>query len=75
MANNQDLQVKNLLVHDGPAYDAHGQLVRVRIVSYMLGGYGPFGITGLAADLPMGEVRRRIREEQDGLRQLLAEAG
>lgn len=72
MAPDEDLPVQNLLVHDGPAYDAHGQLVRVRLVSFMVGDHGPFGFSGLASELPMEEIRRRIHAEAEGIRQLLA---
>lgn len=75
MAVDQDFTIKDLVVHDGPAYDAHGQLVRVRIVSFMIGKYGPFGLTGLASELTTDEIMRRIRAEREGIRQLTAEVG
>lgn len=72
MAPPDDLRVHNLVAHDGPAYDAHGQLVRVRIVSFMVGSYGPFGLTGLASELTEEEIRKRIHAEADAIRRLVA---
>lgn len=66
------MPVDVLAVHDGPAYDSRGQLVRIRIVSYTVDGHGPFGLSGLADDLTPEEIRRRIHAEAEGIRQLLA---
>jgi len=63
--------IRILTVHDGPAYDAHGQLQRVRIVSYMIDDLGPFGLTGLADELTLEEIHRRIRAEAAQLRTLV----
>lgn len=73
MAPNGDLPVGKLIVHDGPAYDARGQLVRVRIVSFMVGDYGPFGLVGLASELTNEEIRRRIHAEAEAIRALVAQ--
>lgn len=63
-------EIRILNVQDGPGTDAKGHQVIFRIVAYMVGDLGPFGLSGLQTELTVDEIRRRIRADADQLARL-----